>query len=551
MGGHDQTLEPFLWRAENIYPDREVVARTHEGTRRTTYAEYGERTRQLANALEGAGVSEGDRVGTFCWNHTRHFETYFGVPNMGAQVHTINPLLPDKHIQYIVEDAEDRVLFIDPSLAEKLAGAYDPDAFASVEQFVVMGSEVPDLPIEPLTDYESFVGDQPPSYEWPSLSSDQPAGMCYTSGTTGKPKGVEYSQDMMWSHTMSILTPQGLGIEDSDVLMPVVPMFHVNAWGLPFAATAAGAKQVFPGPAPEPADIARLIEEEGVTISAGVPTVWLGLLEYLEDHDVDLSTLQSVVIGGAAAPKAVIEQFDDLGVEVVHAWGMTEMSPVGTVANLKYGLRDAPYETQLEKQGKQGLIVPGLEFKVVDDDGTELAWDGEEFGELLVRGPWVTTEYHERPEANETDFEGSWLRTGDIVTVDEDGYIEIVDRADDVIKSGGEWISSQELENAIMAHDDVTEAAVIGVSHERWQERPVAMIVTPEDVDREALTGELQAMLKEEYPKWWLPDGFEFIDEIPKTATGKFSKKDLREQYAGQDLLEEDAPEEAAPAEDD
>jgi fatty-acyl-CoA synthase len=551
MGGHDQTLGPFLWRAENIYPDREVVARTHEGMHRYTYAKYGERARQLANALAGVGVGEGDRVGTFCWNHDRHFETYFGVPTMGAQLHTINPLLPDQHIQYIVEDAQDKVLFVDPSLAEKLAAAYDPDAFASVEQFVVIGSEVPDLPLEPLTDYESFVGDQPATYEWPALGSEQPAGMCYTSGTTGKPKGVEYTQDMMWSHTMAILTPQGLGIEDSDVLMPVVPMFHVNAWGLPFAAAAAGAKQVFPGPSPDPADVARLIEEEGVTISAGVPTVWLGLLEYMEDNEVDLSTLDQVVIGGAAAPKAVIEQFDDLGVEVVHAWGMTEMSPIGTVANLKYDLADEPYETMLEKQGKQGLIVPGLEFKVVDDDGTEIDWDGEDFGELLVRGPWVTTEYHERPDANETDFEGAWLRTGDIVTVDEDGYIEIVDRADDVIKSGGEWISSQELENAIMAHDDVTEAAVIGVPHERWQERPVAMIVTPEDVDREALTGELQAMLKEEYPKWWLPDGFEFIDEIPKTATGKFSKKDLREQYAGDELLEEDAPEEAAPTEDD
>jgi len=547
MSGHDQTLRPFLWRAENIYPDREVVARTHEGMSRYTYAEYADRTGQLANALEDVGVTEGDRIGTFCWNHDRHFETYFGVPNMGAQLHTINPLLPDQHIQYIVEDAEDRVIFVDPSLAEKLAAAYDPDSFESVEQFVVIGSSTPDLPLEPLTDYESFVGEQPTAHEWPELDSEQPAGMCYTSGTTGKPKGVEYTQRMMWSHTMGLMVPQALGVDDSDVLMPVVPMFHVNAWGLPFAATAAGAKQVFPGPAPEPSDIAALIENEGVTITAGVPTVWLGLLEYMEDHEVDLSTLESVVIGGAAAPEAVIEQFDELGVDVVHAWGMTEMSPVGTVANLKYDLEDAPYETKLAKQGKQGLIVPGLEFKVVDDDGEKLPWDGEAFGELLVRGPWVTTEYHQRPEANEAEFEGSWLRTGDIVTVDADGYIEIVDRADDVIKSGGEWISSQELENAIMAHDDVTEAAVIGVAHERWQERPVAMVVTSEETDRDALTRELKAMLEAEYPKWWLPDGFEFIDEIPKTATGKFSKKDLREQYAGEELLEEAPPEESAP----
>jgi fatty-acyl-CoA synthase len=330
-------------------------------------------------------------------------------------------------------------------------------------------------------------------------------------------------------------------------------MFHVNAWGMPFSATAAGAKQVFPGPSPEPADIARLIEEEGVTLTAGVPTVWLGLLEYMEDNEVDLSSLERVVIGGSAAPKALIEKFDDLGVEVVHAWGMTEMSPIGSVANLKSDLEDAPKEQQFNVKAKQGLIVPGLEFKVVDDDGNEVPWNGEDFGELYVRGPWVTQSYFERPEANEEDFEGSWLKTGDIVTVDEDGYLEIVDRAGDVIKSGGEWISSQELENAIMAHDDVTEAAVIGVPHERWSERPVAMVVTPEHVDNEALTEGLKEMLLAEYPKWWLPDGFEFIDEIPKTATGKFSKKDLREMYAGQEaeLLQEEVSEDAAPEEAD
>ena len=547
MGGHDQTLEPFLWRAETIYPDREVVARTHEGINRYTYAEYADRTRQLANALEDIGVGEGDRVGTFCWNHDRHFESYFGVPNMGAQLHTINPLLPDKHIQHIVEDASDRVIFVDPSLAEKLASAYDPDAFESVEQFVVIGSTVPDLPLEPLTDYDSFVLDRSKEYDWPELSEDDMAGMCYTSGTTGKPKGVEYTQQMMWSHTMAMLTPQALGIEDSDVVMPVVPMFHVNAWGMPFTATAAGAKQVFPGPAPEPADLASLIEEEGVTITAGVPTVWLGLLEYMQNNEVDLSSLEQIVIGGAAAPKAVIEQFDEFGVDVTHAWGMTETSPVGTVSRLTPDLESASYDTKVEKWGKQGLIMPGMEFKVVDDDGSKIPHDGEAFGELLVRGPWVTTEYHQRPAANESDFTGSWLRTGDIVTVDEDGYIEIVDRAEDVIKSGGEWISSQELENAIMAHEDVSEAAVIGVDHERWQERPVAMIVVADDVDRESLTEELKTMLQEEYPKWWLPDGFEFIDEIPKTATGKFSKMDLREQYEGRELLDEDAPAEAAP----
>jgi len=549
--GHDQTLQPFLWRAERIYPEQEIVARTHEGMKRYTYEEYGDRVRQLSNAMDEVGVEQGDRVGTFCWNTDRHFETYFSTPNMGAQLHTINPLLPDNHIQHIVDDAQDKVIFVDPSLAEKLASAYDPETFDCVEQFVVMGSEVPDVGLDPAVDYESFLEGHSTEYDFPELDGEQPAGMCYTSGTTGLPKGVEYTHQMLYTHTLATMVPQALGIDGSDVLMPVVPMFHVNAWGMPFSATAAGAKQVFPGPSPEPEDIANLIENEGVTLTAGVPTVWLGLLEYMEDNEVDLSTLEYIVVGGSAAPQSMIEQFDDLGVEVVHAWGMTEMSPIGTVANLKSGLEDLSKEEQFAKKAKQGMIVPGLEFKVVDDDGTEIEWDGEDFGELYVRGPWVTQSYFERPEANEEDFEGSWLKTGDIVTVDEDGYIEIVDRADDVIKSGGEWISSQELENAIMGHDDVSEAAVIGVPHERWGERPVAMVVASEGADEDQIVAELKEMLLDEYPKWWLPDGFEFIEEVPKTATGKFSKKDLREEFADETeaLLEEEATAEDAPEE--
>jgi fatty-acyl-CoA synthase len=547
MPGYDHTLRAFLWRAENLYPDRGVVSRTHEGLTRTTYGEYADRVRRLANALDAAGVEAGNRVGTVCWNHHRHFETYFAVPSVGAQLHTINPLLPDEHVQYIVENAADRLLFVDPSLAEKVASAYDPDAFATVERVVVVGSEVPevglgeaDLTVE---SYEAFVGGHDADYEWPELSGEDPAGMCYTSGTTGKPKGVEYTQRMLWSHTMAVLTPQGLGIEDSDVVMPVVPMFHVNAWGLPFAATAAGAKHVYPGPAPEPADLAQLIEEEGVTIAAGVPTVWLGLLEYMEDNPVDLSALDRIVVGGAAVPEAVIRQFDDLGVEVLHAWGMTETSPIGSAAHLTPGLEDRSYDDQVAARKTQGLIVPGLEFEVLGDGDEPIDWDGEDFGELLIRGPWVTDEYYERPDANQTDFEGSWLRTGDIVTVDPEGYIEIVDRADDVIKSGGEWISSQELENAIMAHDEVSEAAVIGVPHEKWGERPVAFVVPVDGADREALVDEVAALVREDYPDWWVPDAVEFIDAVPKTATGKFSKKDLREEFADESLIEGAAPE--------
>ncbi|ADE04119.1 long-chain fatty acid--CoA ligase [Haloferax volcanii] len=552
VGATNQTLRPFLWRAGKLYPDREIVSRTAEGLERYTYAEYEGRVARLAGALSDAGIGDGDRVATFCWNHNRHFETYFGVPSMGAQLHTINPLLPDHHIQYIVENAKDRIIFVDPSLAPKLAGAVDGDAFASVEQFVVMASEVPDdVGLSPVTDYESFIADHPDEYDWPDLPEDQPAGMCYTSGTTGQPKGVEYSQQMLWAHTMATLPESGLDIGAKDVIMPVVPMFHVNAWGLPFSTTAAGAKHVYPGPSPTPEDLATLIEEEGVTMTAGVPTVWLGLLDYLDEHDADISSLERIIIGGSAAPKSVIRRFDEEhDVDVLHAWGMTEMSPVGTVAHLKPGMEDLPAEAQYEKRAKQGLLAPGLEMRVVDDDGNEVPWDDEEFGELWVRGPWVTTEYFERPDANEEDYEDGWLKTGDVVTVDEDGYVQIVDRAKDVIKSGGEWISSLELENSIMAHDDVAEATVIGVPHERWQERPVAFIVPKGGVDEDALKADLVARVEDEFPKWWAPDEVVFIDEVPKTATGKFDKKVLRDRYDDSSLIEGKTPDSEAPSDE-
>ncbi|MFO7927826.1 MAG: long-chain fatty acid--CoA ligase [Halobacteriota archaeon] len=544
-GGTDQTLRPFLWRAANLYPDREIVSRTHNGIERYTYSEYDDRTAQLANALEEYGVQEGDRVGTFCWNHHRHFETYFSVPSIGAQLHTINPLLPDEHIQYIVDNADDQLIFVDPSLAPKLAGAAaGAPEFEGVD-FVVMGETEVDA-IE-ATPYEAFVDGHSTEYDWPQLSEDQPAGMCYTSGTTGNPKGVEYTQQMLWSHTMITLSPHGIPMNDDDVVMPVVPMFHVNAWGMPFTATAAGSKHVYPGPSPDPEDLAMLIEEEGVTITSGVPTVWLGLMDYAEDNDLDLSALDTVIVGGSAAPESMIRWFDDHDVELLHAWGMTEMSPIGSAAHLKYTLEDADYDTQLEHRAKQGILVPGLEMRVVDEDGNEAAWDGEEFGELWVRGPSVTTEYFKRPDATEKDFEDGWLKTGDVVTIDEEGYIQIVDRAKDVIKSGGEWISSVELENAIMAHDDVAEAAVVGVPHEKWQERPVAFVVPTERADEATLDDGIMNLLREEYPKWWLPDAIEYIDEIPKTATGKFSKKDIRESYTDESLLDGSVPEEAAP----
>jgi len=530
MAGHAQTLRPFLSRAVALYPDRELVSRTAEGTVRYTYDAYADRVGRLASAVRAAGIDRGDRVATMCWNHDRHAEAYYAVPNLGARLHTINPLLPADDVAAVVEEAADRLLFVDSSLTGALAEAYDPDAFESVEQVVVVGPETPDLPFETVTGVDDFVAGHDVDPDYPALAGDDPAGLCYSSGTTGAPKGVAYSQRMLWSHTMAILTPAGLDISDADAVMPVVPMFHINAWGLPYAATAAGAKQVYPGPSPDPADLVALIEREGVTLTAGVPTVWLGVLDYLQDHEADLHTLDRIVIGGAAPPERLVRAFDDRGVEVVHGWGMTETAPVGAVSHLKPDLRDADYETRLDKRTKQGLVLPGLEFRVIDDDGDPVPHDGDSMGELLVRGPWVTTSYYGRDDG--AAFVGSWLRTGDVVTVDADGYVELVDRAADVINSGGEWISSQAVENAIMDHETVREAAVVGVPHDRWGERPVAYVVT-DAADRDALIDAVSDRIRDAYPDWWTPDRFEFVDSLPKTATGKFDKVDLRERFDG------------------
>jgi len=529
MTGHAQTLRPFLSRAARLYPDRELVARTADGVVRYTYAEYADRVGRLASALRAAGIDRGDHVATMCWNHDRHAEAYYAVPNLGAALHTINPLLPADDVRTIVAEAADRIILVDASLAGALTEAYDPDSFESVELAVVVGDEAPDLPVDAVG-IDAFVAGHDPAPDYPDLAGDDAAGLCYSSGTTGAPKGVRYTQRMLWSHTMAIMTPAGLDISHHDTVMPVVPMFHINAWGLPYAATAAGAAQVYPGPSPEPADLVTLIEDEGVTLTAGVPTVWLGVLEYLEDHDADLSTLERIVVGGAAPPERLIRAFDDRDVEVLHGWGMTETAPVGAVSHCKPELREADYGTRLDKRLKQGLILPGLEFRAVDDDGAEVPHDGESMGELLIRGPWVTTSYYGRED--DAAFEGSWLRTGDVVTVDGDGYVELVDRAADVINSGGEWISSQSVENAIMDDGRVREAAVVGVSHERWGERPVAYVVTDAD-DREALIDAAAERVREAYPDWWVPDRFEFVESIPKTATGKFDKVGLRARFGG------------------
>ncbi|MFC4551207.1 MULTISPECIES: long-chain fatty acid--CoA ligase [Halorussus] len=531
----EMTIRPFFWRATKLFPETEVVARTRDGIHRYTYAEFGQRTRALASALAEMGVGEGDRVGTFGWNHHRHFEAYYAAPLAGAQLHTVNVLLGDDHVEYIVEDADDDVLLVDPGEPfETIARLWD--RLESVETVVVMGTkaDVPDTDL-PVHAYEDLVAAGSPDFELPDLSGDQPAGMCYTSGTTGKPKGVEYTHEMIYAHALMVMTPAALGIEERDVVLPVVPMFHVNSWEFPYAATMAGAKQVYPSPSPDAADLVELIEAEGVTLTAGVPTVWIDMLDYLDDHDADISSLERIVVGGSAAPKGVMARYEDeYDVTIDHAWGMTETMSIGSVARPKARMADWDREDRFEMRAKQGLLSPGMEMKLVNDDGEEVPWDGSAVGELYVRGPTVVSEYYNRPEANEEDFEEGWLKTGDIASVDEHGYIEVVDRAKDVVKSGGEWISTIELENELMAHDDVVEAAVIAVPHERWRERPLACAVVRDGADVTA--EDLRAFLEGEHPDWWLPDDVVFVEEVPKTATGKFDKKVLRDRFDDPDL---------------
>ncbi|MFB6084663.1 MAG: long-chain-fatty-acid--CoA ligase [Halorientalis sp.] len=543
------TLHQFLWRAENVFGDREIVARTHRGRHRYTYEEYADRVRKLASALDRFGIESGDRVATFAWNHHWHHEAYFAVPCMGAQLHMINILLPDSHIQHLVSDAEDRVLFVDRTMLEKVESAHDPAAFESVEQYVVMDEEVPDTDLEPVTDYESFVADGDPDYEFPDVDEEQPAGLCYTSGTTGLPKGVEYTHKMYWGHTMALMTGE-LGLVNADVDMPVVPMFHVSGWGRPFATVAAGAKTVLPGPDPDPGDLVSLIEDESVTKTAGVPTVFRGLLQYAREADPDLSSLEYALSGGSSVPTGLIEAYDEeLGVELVSGYGMTETTPVTHFSEHRPETRDYGGEDLAELRAHAGLPVPGIRMRAVDDDGAEVPWDGESLGELHMKGPWVTAEYFQAPEKTEAAItDDGWLKTGDIVRIHENGYIDVVDRVDDLVKSGGEWISSVEVEDRIMRHDDVVEAAVVPVDHPEWDERPVAFVVVEDGVaESPALAEELRAYVAEEYPDWWAPDVIEFIDEIPKGSTGKFSKLDLTEDYVDEGIRER--VREAAPGE--
>ncbi|UOY93552.1 long-chain fatty acid--CoA ligase [Ectobacillus sp. JY-23] len=521
-------ISTMMEHAERYFPKKEIVSRTSSGITRLTYKELAARTRRLTSALVKLGVQKGDRVGTFAWNHHRHLESYFAIPGMGGVLHTINIRLAPNHISYIINHAEDKVLLIDEDLLPLIESI--KDELNTVEAFIIMTDkhELPPTALQPVYHYEELLAQGDPSYLFlQDIDENDPAGMCYTSATTGNPKGVVYTHRSTVLHCMALGLADSAAISESDVLLPVVPMFHVNAWGLPYASVWFGTKLVLPGPMFTPKLLLELIQEERVTFTAGVPTIWLGVLMELESGSYDTSSLRGVVCGGSAAPKSMIAAFEQkYNIPFLHAYGMTETSPLVALARLKSHELNLDSEAKLDIHAKQGYFVPCVEVKAIGKSG-EIKWDGEEIGELLMRGPWIASEYY-RDERTADAFRDGWLYTGDVVTIDEEGRIKIVDRVKDVIKSGGEWISSVDLENALMAHEAVFEAAVVAVPHPQWQERPIACVVLKENmpVDKE----ELYEFLKPQFAKWWLPDDILFLQEIPKTSVGKFLKQALREK---------------------
>jgi fatty-acyl-CoA synthase len=523
------TLPAMLGRAEALFGPKEIVTRRPDRSfHRYTYADFVRRAKKLAVALGELGLEKSDRVATLAWNSYQHLEAYFGVPCSGMVLHTINPRLNPEDIAFIINHAEDRVLLVDETMVELLDGFKDRVDLDHVFILSTDGS-APDG----LESYEELLESADEErFEYPDFHEDDAAAMCYTSGTTGRPKGALYSHRAICLHSMASAMTDMLGIRERDVVMPVVPMFHVNAWGLPFTSTLVGAKQVMPGPHLDPESLLENMANEKVTITAGVPTIFFGILRKLDDDPeaYDLSSLRAMVIGGSAAPEGMIRAFQERhGLHVLHAWGMTETTPLGTVCNLSSQLDDVPEDERYRIKAKQGLPGPFIELRARGDEGF-VPWDGESMGELEIRGPWVSGAYFNTEEGSDKFTEDGWFKTGDIVTIEPNGYVEIQDRTKDLIKSGGEWISSVALENSLMAHDAVAEAAVIAISDERWGERPLGVVVLKDAA--EATQEDLLSHLAADHPKWSLPDAIEFVDEIPHTATGKALKMELRERYS-------------------
>ncbi len=529
MMDYPLTVTQLLRHGARVHAEREVVTWLGESSRRVTFADTYERIERLAKALEGLGVGQGDVVATFCWNHQEHLEAYFAVPCMGGALHTLNIRLFPDQLDFVIRDGGDKVIIVDDSLLGLLAQA--PDAVAEVDHIIVVGDGDASALGRDVLRYDELLADQAPGYDWPEIDENAAAMMCYTSGTTGNPKGVVYSHRSQWTHTFGAAAG-GLNVSDGDRTLVIVPQFHANAWGLIYVCWAMGSDILQPSMFLQPQPLTAFIAAERPNFSAAVPTVWNGVLALGAQTDLDLSSLERVVVGGAAVPRSMIEAFhDNYGIEIVQGWGMTEMSPLGTMSIPPAGVED--WDAQVDWRAKTGRIVPGVDMRIIDaDSGEEQPWDGKAIGEVEVRGPWITAGYHgvEDPEK----FNEGWLRTGDVGVIDPKGFMQIVDRVKDVIKSGGEWISTVDLENTIVAHPEVVEAAVIGVPDEKWDERPLAVVVVAEGAE---LTPQaLSEFLQEKVAKWWVPERWSFIDEVPKTSVGKYDKKVLRSRHEAGEL---------------
>lgn len=524
------TMPALMDRGAELMPDTEIVSKMRDTIHRYTYADMGRRARQVANALTRLGVKQGDRVATLAWNGYRHLEVYYAAPCMGAVLHTLNLRLSPTDLEYIINHAEDSVICVDEDLLpilEKLQGK-----IPTIKHIIVMSNTGKwKTKLKSAHDYEQLISVEKTEFAWPDIDENSPMGLCYTSGTTGKPKGVMYTHRSNYLHTITGGLPDMLNLTRADTVLAIVPMFHANAWGLPYVCCMLGAKQVFCGSTMDGASICQLIQDEKVTFTGGVPTIWLNVMNELQQNPnkYDLSSLKAMICGGSAPPRAMIDWFEaNLGVNFIQAWGMTETSPLGTVTRLKPKMKDWPRDKQLDVKQRAGIYAPGLKLRIVDDAGNEVAHDGVAMGRLLIKGPWIAATYYKEDPSPEK-FPDGWLDTGDVATLDAEGYMAIADRSKDLVKSGGEWISSVDLENAIMAIPDVAEAAVIAAFHPKWQERPLACVVIKQGA---TLTKEqIYDHLGKSFAKWWMPDDIVFIEAVPKTSVGKFDKKVLREQF--------------------
>lgn len=523
-------MHRLVERSAVVAPDEVIVTATEQGTRVQNYAETRARSHQLAHALAGAGIAKGDRVATFMWNGSRHLEAYWACAGMGAVLHTLNIRLGPKDLEYIIGHARDEIIIADADLLpalEQLVGKIP--SVRTVIVAVEPGLESWSTSLPQPVDYEDFISDQPSTYLWPDLDETSPLGLCYTSGTTGDPKGVEYEHRSQYLHTLTMSMTDGMGLSGTDTLCGVVPMFHAQGWGLPWAATMLGMKQVLPHRFMTPARLVELMDDEQVTISAGVPTIWQGVMSIINDNPgkYDLSALQRLTCGGSAPPASMIRWYwDQLGVEMIQGWGMTETSPLGALSRrvMKRSQLTSEPEVQFENMAKAGQLMPGLEMRIVDDEWNDLAWDGECVGELLIRGPWIAAEYYRNPQPEK--FHDGWLVTGDVAKIDSEAYLMIADRSKDLIKTGGEWISSVDLENHIVALDGVCQACVVAVPHPKWDERPVVLVVVDDAI--EVTSQQILDHCAGAFAKWQLPDDVIYVDSIPLTGTGKMDKKVVR-----------------------